>query len=224
MLFDSGCPGCRFCGVGLVATGARLVTIFFLNVGAFIFLFMKGFVKRGDLRTWIKVALSMKLLKFPINYRVSRTIRMFKVFILNISCNYWGGLHSSALLLYGIWVLHEGIRRFTLWPLIFRMLNLLKHFNQVSLHLLIFIVSALRILQFLVGWWSRWVILTADWFSSSNYGIGFSIFVIEIAFKVLGVLTTHRFLMMQRRRDRGILMVIMCGSHGSCLPQLTQQV
>ena len=151
MLFDSGYPGCRFCGVGLVAAGARLVTIFFLNVGAFIFLFMKGFVKRGDLRTWIKVALSMKLLKFPINYRVSRTIRMFKVFILNISRNNRGGLYSSALLLNGIRMLHEGIRRFTLRPLIFRVLNLLKHFYQVSLHLLIFIVSALRILQFLVG-------------------------------------------------------------------------
>jgi hypothetical protein len=94
----------------------------------------------------------MKLLNLPVNYWVSRTIRMLKVFILNISCNYGGGLHSRALFLYRIRVLHEGIRRFTLRPtvLILRVLNLLKHFNQVSLHLLFFIVNTLRILQFLV--------------------------------------------------------------------------
>jgi len=49
VLFDSGCSGCGFCGVGLVTAGAGLVTVFFLNVGALIFLFQKGFVKRGDL-------------------------------------------------------------------------------------------------------------------------------------------------------------------------------
>lgn len=222
MLFDSCCSCSWFSGVRLVTARSRQVTVLFLDVIALIFLFIKWLLcKRGHLRTWIEVALCMKLLQFSVNWRVSRAIWMLEIFILNISYNNWGAsLYSTTLFLYRIRVFHEGIRRFKIRAgvHVLRMLNLLKHFNQVSLHHLFFIVNTLRILEFLVRWWSGRVILTADRLSSSNYGISFSIFLVDEVFEVLGMLTTHRFLVIQRRRDRRILMNILSGSHCCCLP------
>lgn len=76
---------------------------------------------------------------------------MFEVFILNISRNNLG-LYSTALFLNRVRVFHEGIRGFTLRAvvLVLGVLDFLKHFYQVPLHLLILIITTLRILQFFV--------------------------------------------------------------------------